>query len=74
MTTTPDVAAAARELGLVLNERMIELENKVHTAIVALSDLEIEHKATLRRVEMLERRLARLEAAAEKTSEAQAGS
>ena len=74
MSAAPDVAAAARELGTALNERIQELENKLHAAIVALSDLELEHKATLRRVEMLERRIVRAEAKLGGPGEAESGS
>jgi len=69
-----DVAAAARELGTACDERLKELENKLHTELVHVSDLELEHKATLRRVEMLERRIARLEAAVGGSGAAEAGS
>jgi len=68
-----DVAAAARDLGTVLNYRIQELENKLHTELVHVSDLELEAKATLRRVEMLERRLARAEAKPEGSGEAESG-
>lgn len=73
MTTSPDVASAARELGLVLNERLQEVENKVHTAIVAIADLDLEVKRIGRCLELLERRVRALETAKEEARAAEDG-
>jgi len=73
VSATPDVAAAARELGTAMHDRLQELENKLHTELVHVSDLELEAKATLRRVEMLERRIARAEAKLGGSGEAESG-
>lgn len=74
MTEPRDVHAAALVLGLSVTERFTELENQLHTVLIHLSDLELEGKATLRRVEMLERRVSRLAAGAGGSSEAESGS
>ena len=63
MSDQPSLIAAARAVGDVLEERFLELETNVRALTTRLADLELEHKATLRRVEMLERRLTRQESA-----------
>lgn len=73
MSALTDLTAAGRALGTVLNDRLQELENKIHTELLHISGLDLEHKATLRRVEMLERRLARLENAGGGSGEADSG-
>ncbi len=62
MSDLPSLTALARAAGALLDERFQELEAHVGGLITRAADLELEGKAALRRVEMLERRLARAEA------------
>lgn len=61
MSNGPSLVGAARAAAALLDERFQELEALVSALMTRASDLELELKAAVRRVEMLERRMSRLE-------------
>lgn len=74
MSNGPSLVAAFRAGGVILDERFQEVEAHVGSLITRASDLDLEIRAALRRVEMLERRLSRLETKVEGSRAAEAGS
>lgn len=74
MTDQASLVAAARAMGDLLEERYRELEIHVGAVLTRMSDIELEHRATLRRVEMLERRFVRLESSQRGSGATEAGS
>jgi hypothetical protein len=74
VSETPSLIAAARGVGDLIEERFREVEAHVGALLTRMSDLELECKATLRRVEMLERRIVRAESKLGGSGEAESGS
>lgn len=74
MSDTASLIAAARGVGDLIEERFRELEAHVGSVLTRMSDLELDHKATLRRVEHLESRVVRLEAMLGGSDATEAGS
>lgn len=74
MSDQPSLLALGRTVGELIEDRFRELEDQARPLLTRISDLELEAKATLRRVEMLERRISRAEAKLGGSGEAEPGS